>query len=162
MQTKSLSAISTFVLILLFTSIAFSAPNEASLAKTTFNKELTNDHSKKKRSFKKLITKQFARAKKYLAEKGIDLQDPTQKWLWYSIIAFVIGGLITIGGYILYLIGLGTTVNNNGPTTSTIGSIVLAYILLIVGSIILFFGNIAFYIWLAKILTDDSEIDEEN
>lgn len=162
MKIKSFASLSTLVFVLYFTNIAFATTHEAT-TNPTFKKELNKEHSEKsKTTLKEKLVKKFIQAKSYLAKKGIDLQDPTEKWLWYCIISYVVGGLFAIGGYIFYFIGVGTAVNNNGPNTSTLWAIVLAYFLLILASLLFLFANIALYIWIAKLVTDKPKTEEES
>ena len=146
----------TFFFMLLVAFLVNAPMSYAVKPVTTPVTETVAKTEKKQKFFKRIFKKKrtslrqrFAKWKHNLVgkilKKGIDLQDPVKKWLWYALLSWGVGILLYIVSTVL-IAGSLSTAATTGATTG----FGIAGVLGIVGGLITLFGTVAFIIWLVK------------
>ena len=100
------------VLTLFITTNAFSVhrvnpnpTNEDTNTEIEINDKKSAKEANKLKAKEAKLTKKMAKVEKKMAEKGIDLDDPVNKWMWFWILGWgaglvllIIGGIVGFGG----------------------------------------------------------------
>lgn len=118
---------------------------------TPVSTEATVKTEKKGKFFKNLKKKRTSLKQRFskwkhnlvgkILKKGIDLQDPVKKWLWYA--------LIGLGGAIIFSI-LGSVLAVGAVAAGTSTGVGISLLLGIVAGLLYLAGTVAFVIWLVK------------
>ncbi len=123
-----------FTLLVLFVgSFLFMQPVLQAATHSGISTTMSTEQMKaNKKAFQ--MQKREAKATHFFAKRGIDFQDPVDKWLWYAIFGWA-------AGIVLYIIAAATV---------TAGSVAGTGILAILGYLLFLFGGISFIVWLIK------------
>jgi hypothetical protein len=123
---------------------ATTQPVMAITSSTATTTEMIANQSKE---LKKEFTtqKKLNKIERFFAKKGIDLQDPIKKWLWYWVLGW--GAALVL--FIIATVVAAAAVSTSATTVST-GGFGAAGVLWLLGSLASLFGTISLIVWFIK------------
>jgi hypothetical protein len=130
------------VLLMLVSMFCF-ATTQPVMAITSSTATTTEMIEKQSKELKKEFNtqKKMNKIERFFAKKGMDLQDPVKKWLWYWVLGWAAG---------LVLIIVATVIAAAAVTTTSTGGFGVAGIISLLGWLCWLFGSISLVVWFIK------------
>jgi ABC-type multidrug transport system fused ATPase/permease subunit len=136
------------VLLMLVGLFCF-ATTQPVMAITSSTATTTEMIAKQSKELKKEFTtqKKLNKIERFFAKKGIDLQDPVKKWLWYWVLGW---GAALVLGIIAFAVAAAAVTTVTAAGTVSTGGFGAASIIGLIGWLCGLFGTVSLIIWFIK------------